>query len=168
MSKKKKSSFSKEEKALIHDMKYQLSSMGVPREEWSKIIQQELTTQRKMKHSRNPLERTSKSTGFFGKIKNKIKGVFERFISKRMSKKLGLPDGMMENMEDFEKFMESMGGDLPQGPGSPFNAMMGGGLQFDEVDKMGKQGVFVADRQDKKKMVLDLEDDVEKDFSMEF
>ena len=54
--KKKKSSLNQEDKILIGEMKEQLKMMGIPREEWSKIIQQELTFRKKYKGLANPLK----------------------------------------------------------------------------------------------------------------
>ena len=86
MSKKKKSKhfFSKEEKELIQKMKSELKLMGVPRDQWSLLIQEEL----------NKLQ---KSKGLsHSKLVDKVKDGFGKVIGKVATKKFGDFENQLE------------------------------------------------------------------------
>ncbi|MFO8017533.1 MAG: hypothetical protein R6U96_02760 [Promethearchaeia archaeon] len=168
--KNKKYQFSKEEKEFIQDMKQNLEMMGIPRDQWAKHIQQELQNKRKSEKGKSPLSGKSKIGKFFSKIRQKIEKFFFNLFKKRM-----MPKELLEAEETFEDMFgenpfEAMSGE------NPFEALSGdnqfGSMskqekelmdllnpmgRMQQVDKLGNQGTFVADRKDKKKQIVDLE-----------
>jgi hypothetical protein len=139
MSKKKKHkhSFSKEEKDLIQKMKNDLKMMGVPRDQWSIYIQEELRARQKSKGIRR------------SKFLNKIKEGFGKVVGKVASKKFGDFD---QELGEFEEF-------LKQGSQDEMDFMnkMFSNIKFDNINDLGKYGTTLKKQPQEKKMVVDLD-----------
>lgn len=152
-SKKSKSSLTEKDKQFIREMKEYLKMMGIPREEWSKIIQTELKNQKRFKSFKGLLGQDKEEKGIFGKVKNKIGKVVNKVAAKRM----GMDADALEQMADMF--------------GNPFDSMEGGGnldmmnpffpkVDFEDVDELGSDGAtFVMDRPDKKRMIVEFDDE---------
>ncbi|MBD3342098.1 MAG: hypothetical protein GF353_23560 [Candidatus Lokiarchaeota archaeon] len=159
MRKGKKHRFSEEEKQLIKEMKSQLSMMDVPREEWSSIIQRELKHQQKLKKkTQKSSEPKSGISAVVDNIKKKIKNaIFKLFKKRLIPKELRGKEGQLEDfLEMFDGNME----DLSRDDLNMMNAMMGG-FQMKDVDDMSSHGTFVAERPDKKRMIVSFDDEEE-------
>jgi len=139
MSKKEKikHSFSKEEKELIQKKKRELRSMGVPRDQWSFYIQQELSMLKKSKGIRR------------SKFMNKINKGFSKVVQKVVSKKLGNFKDQLEEFEDLFKqgSQDEMG----------FMNEMFSDIRFDNINDLGKNGTTLKKVPQKKKIVVDLD-----------
>ncbi|MGV9172039.1 MAG: hypothetical protein ACOC35_05685 [Promethearchaeia archaeon] len=169
--KNKKYRFSKKEKQFIQDMKQNLEMMGIPRDQWARLIQQELQNKRKSEKGTGPLNEKSKIGKFFSKIRHKIEKFFFNLFKKRM-----MPEELLEAEEAFEEMFGENPFDTMSGGQNPFEALSGdqqfGSMskqerelmdlmnpmgRMQQVDKLGNQGTFVADRKDKKKKIVDLD-----------
>ena len=139
MSKKKKTkhSFSIEEKEIIQKKKNELSAMGVPRDQWSLYIQQELSMLKKSKGIRN------------SKFMNKVSGGLGKVVQKVASKKLGNFKDQLGEFEDLFK----------QGSQDEMDFMnnMFSDIKFENIDDLGKNGTTFKNLPQKKKMVVDLD-----------
>lgn len=173
----KKHRFSKKEKEFIQDMKQNLAMMGIPRDQWAKIIQQELQNKRKTEKGKGPLSEKSKIGKFFSNIRKKIERFFFNLFKKRM-----MPKELLDAEEAFEEMFGENPFDAMSGQ-NPFDALSSGESfgpmseeekelmnllnpmgKMQKVDKMGGQGTFVADRKDKKKQIVELDfEDAEDD-----
>ncbi|MEJ2248334.1 MAG: hypothetical protein P8Y70_02330 [Candidatus Lokiarchaeota archaeon] len=153
MVKGKRNSFSKEEKQIIQNMKNQLSMMKVPREEWSSIIQEELTQHRKMKSKSSK----GRITKIFEKIWQKILKIFFKLTSKEYR----------ENADEFDQIFNMLEKVQEEGGFAESNEMMRllnpePNTDRENLDKLGnKHGTFVKDRPDKKKKIIEFDDDLE-------
>ena len=138
MSKKKsKHTFSEEEKELIRNMKNDLQMMGVPRDQWSLFIREELRMRQKSK-------------GYHGlKFMNKIKDRFDKVVQKAASKRFGDFGGNVEGIEDF--FKQSSQDEID------FMNKMFPDVKFDNIEDLGKHGTTLKKIPRKKKMVVDLD-----------
>ncbi len=132
MSKKKKTkhSFSIEEKELIQKTKSELRSMGVPQDQWSLYIQQELSMLKKSKGIRH------------SKFMNKVSEGFGKVVQKVASKKLGNFKDQLGEFEDLFK----------EGSQDEMDFM-----KFENVDDLGKNGATFKKDPQKKKMVVNLD-----------
>ncbi len=138
MSKKKtKHSFSKEEKELIQKAKKELQSMGVPRDQWSFFIQQELSMSRK-----------SKGIGS-SKFMNRVNKRFGKVFQKVASKKLGNFQDQLGEFEDL--FNQGSQNDMG------FMNQMFSDIKFDNINDLGKNGTTLKKNTEKKKMVVNLD-----------
>ena len=139
MSKKKKTkyAFSTEEKELIQKKKSELRSMGVPRDQWSLYIQQELSMGKKSKGIRR------------SKFMNKINEGFGKVVQKVASKKLGNYNDQLGEFEDL----------FNQGSQDEMNFMnqMFSDIKFDNIDDLGKNGTTYKKHPQKKKIVVNLD-----------
>ena len=138
MSKKKtKHSFSIEEKEFIQKKKNELRSMGVPRDQWSLLIQQELSLLKKSKGIRR------------SKFMNKINKGFGKVVLKVASKKVGNFKDHLGEFEDLFKqgTQDEMG----------FMNQMFSDIKFDNVNDLGKNGTTFKKHPQKKKMVVNLD-----------
>ncbi len=139
MSKKEKikHSFSKEEKELIQKKKRELRSMGVPRDQWSFYIQQELSMLKKSKGIRR------------SKFMNKINKGFSKVVQKVASKKL---ENFKDQLEEFEDLFK-------QGSQDEMGFMneMFSDIRFDNINDLGKNGTTLKKVPQKKKIVVDLD-----------
>lgn len=138
MSKKKtKHSFSIEEKEFIQKKKNELRSMGVPRDQWSLLIQQELSLLKKSKGIRR------------SKFMNKINKGFGKVVLKVASKKVGNFKDQLGEFEDLFKqgTQDEMG----------FMNQMFSDIKFDNVNDLGKNGTTFKKNPQKKKMVVNLD-----------
>lgn len=138
MSKKKtKHSFSKEEKELIQKAKKELQSMGVPRDQWSFFIHQELSMSRK-----------SKGIGS-SKFMNRVSKRFGKVFQKVASKKLGNFQDQLGGFED----LFNQGSQNEMG----FMNQMFSDIKFDNINDLGKNGTTLKKNPEKKKMVVNLD-----------
>ncbi len=139
MSKKKKSkhSFSKEEKELIHKMKSELKLMGISRDQWSLLIQEELNKLQKSKGLSN------------SKLVNKVKEGFGKVIGKVATKRFGDFDNQLQEFEEM----------LKQGTQDEMNFMntMFSDLNFNNINNLGKHGTTMKKVPKKKKIIVDLD-----------
>jgi len=138
MSKKKiKHSFSKEEKEFIQKKKSELRSMGIPRDQWSFFIQQELSMLKNPKGIRS------------SKFMNKVSKGLGKVVQKVASRKLGNLQDQMGEFEDLFKqgSQDEMG----------FMNNMFSDIKFDNVDDLGKNGTTLKKQSQKKKMVVNLD-----------
>ncbi|MEE9377317.1 MAG: hypothetical protein V3V33_04695 [Candidatus Lokiarchaeia archaeon] len=138
MSKKKtKHSFSIEEKELIQKTKNELRSRGVPRDQWSAYLQQELSMLKKSKGIRRP------------KFMNKINEGFGKVVQKFASRKLGNYKDQLEEFEDLFK----------QGSQDEMDFMnkMFSDIKFDNFNDLGKNGTTLKKLPQKKKIVVNLD-----------
>jgi len=139
MNKKKKTkhSFSIEEKELIQKTKSELISMGVPRDQWSLYIQQELSMLKKSKGIRH------------SKFMNKVSEGFGKVVQKVASKKLGNFKDQLGEFEDL--FREGSQDEMD------FMNKMFSDIKFENVDDLGKNGATFKKHPQKKKMVVNLD-----------
>ncbi len=138
MSKKKtKHSFSLEEKELIQKRKNELRSMGIPRDQWSLFIQQELSMLKKSKGIRR------------SKFMNKISKGVGNFVQKVASKKLG---NFKDQFDEFEDLFKQGSQDEMGFPNSMFSD-----IKFDNINDLGKNGASLKNLSQKKKIVVDLD-----------
>ncbi len=138
MSKKKtKHSFSTEEKEFIQKKKNELRSMGVPRDQWSFFIQQELSMLKKSKGIRR------------SKFMNKINKGFGKVVQKVASKKFGNFKDQLEEFEDLfnQGSQDEMG----------FMNKMFSDIKFDNINDLGKNGTTLKNLPQKKKIVVNLD-----------
>ena len=77
----KKHIFSEEQKQTIRELKKILESSGVPREQWSQIIQSELHCSKTPKEFSPGLLKKAQSHKISYRIKNKIENWFQKIIS---------------------------------------------------------------------------------------
>ncbi len=138
MSKKKpKHSFSKEEKEFIQKRKNELRSMGIPRDQWSLFIQQELSMLKKSKGIRR------------SKFMNKINTGIGKVVQKVASKKLG---NFQDQLEEFEDLFKQGSQDAMGFPNAMFSD-----IKFDNINDLGKNGASLNKLSQKKKIVVDLD-----------
>lgn len=153
MVKGKRSSLSEEEKQILTNMKHQLSMMGVPREEWSSIIQEEITLHRQTRSKSS--KQKSRITKFFEKIWQKIVKSFFKLTSKEYR----------ENADEFDQMFEMMENTQREGNFSQKNNMMGMFNQLPDKERLeslgDEHGTFVTDRPDKKKIIVEFDDDID-------
>ena len=156
MGKEKKYKFSKEEKEIIQELKNQLSYMGIPREEWSSIIQKELVRYKKAKSKSEKLKDQKGIPSFINKLKEKG----QKFLFKLFSKR-HLDDDLLRNQESLDKlydmFDDSMG-NLSAEEMKLMNSLFPN-IPEKKVDDLGNHGTFIANRPDKKKMIVHFEDE---------
>jgi len=151
MAKKKRNKykFSDEEKQLIQDLKRQLSAAGVPRNQWSYLIQRELEFRRQSR--KTPGIPKGKLGKVLKKPLEKVQGAFQKFATKRMAKEFG----------DFSGMFGESSGELSEEESKLMDAMFSGiGLGVPKVDEelIGKHGTFVSERPDKKRKIVNLGD----------
>ncbi|MFW9971174.1 MAG: hypothetical protein ACFFDF_13355 [Candidatus Odinarchaeota archaeon] len=138
--KKRKYSFSKKEKELIQKLRSELKMMGVPRDQWSAHIQQELSMRQK-----------SKGIGR-SKFMNAIKGRFGKVVQKVASKRFGNYDDQMGKFEDF--FKQDSQDEMD------FMNKMFSDIRFENINDLGKDGTTLKKSPENKKVVdLDFLDD---------
>jgi len=138
MSKKKsKHIFSIEEKELMQKKKNELRSMGVPRDQWSFYIQQELSILKKSKGIRR--------SKFMKKINEGVGKVFQKVVSK----KLGNFKDQMEEFEDL--FNQDSQNEMD------FMNKMFSDINFDNINDLGKGGTTFKKFPQKKKIVVNLD-----------
>ena len=138
MSKKKtKHSFSIEEKELIQKTKNELRSRGVPRDQWSAYLQQELSMLKKSKGIRR------------SKFMNKINEGFGKVVQKVVSKKLGNYKDQLGEFEDL--FKQGSQDDMD------FMNKMFSDIKFNNFNDLGKNGTTLKKLPQKKKIVVDLD-----------
>lgn len=148
----KKSNLSNQDKEFIREMKDYLKMMGVPRDQWSKIIQEELMQKKKFKGIQR-LQRTGNNpSGVIGTLKGKI----GKFVTKATAKRMGVDQNVLNQMTDvFKNPFEGMSGD-EMDMLNPFLS----DIDFEDVDGLGKDGgTFVMERLDKKRMIVDFDDE---------
>ena len=135
--KKSKHSFSKEEKALIQKMKNDLKLRGVPRDQWSLYIQEELRMRQKSKG----IVRS--------KFMNKIRDRFVKIVRKVASKKFG---DFGDQLKEFEDLLKQGSQDEMD-----FMNMMFPNVKFENIDDLGKHGTTLKKVPPKKNMIVDLD-----------
>jgi len=153
--KRKKYIFSDEEKQIIKQMKDELSMMGVPREEWSTHIQEALNFRKKMKNfPKEPKEKTGLSK-FFDTVKEKVINLFQKLLPKRFR----MFDGDLGDM------MEDLYGEMsPEDMEMMDEFLMGGQGQIaPDINQIGKHGTFINERSDKKRMIVEFDDDLDEE-----
>lgn len=150
--KHKKRAFSEEQKQKIKQLKNRLLAKGVPREEWSSIIQQELMLQGLMKKNSTAYKEKVEPLSPFKQIRQDFSGFLKRIVLKRFHIK---NDVLMKKMfeDTIEEFsdeeMELADSQLPN-------------FKAKNIEKLKLHGTFIADRPDKKRMIVDLDDEDEK------
>lgn len=138
MSKKKtKHSFSTEEKEFIQKKKIELRSMGVPRDQWSFFIQQELSM------LKNP-----KGIGR-SKFMNKVSKGLGKVVQKVASRKLG---NFQDQLGEFEDLFKQGSQDEMSFMNNIFSD-----VRFDNIDDLGKNGISLKKHPEKKKIVVNLD-----------
>jgi hypothetical protein len=138
MSKKKtKHTFSIEEKELIQKKKIELRSMGIPRDQWSFYIQQELSMLKKSKGIRR------------SKFMNKMTKGIGKVVQKVAFKKLG---NFKDQLGDFEDLFKQGSQDEMD-----FMNKMFSDIKFDNINDLGKDGTTLKKLSQKKKIVVDLD-----------
>lgn len=147
--KTRKSSLTDEEKQMIQNMKQELKTMGVPREEWAEYIQQELTYRRNMERRPGKKKETG-ITGWLRKLWQKVVGWFFKQTAKRYTQN-------EELLEEFYKMMEDP--HQPTEEEKEFMDMLNPSLEFEDVDKLGQGGASINENSDKKRVVLDMDDE---------
>ncbi|MBD3194427.1 MAG: hypothetical protein GF317_05180 [Candidatus Lokiarchaeota archaeon] len=147
---KKKSVFTPEEKELIRSLKNELKMMGVPREEWSRQIQQELTFRRSMRQDQQSGGSKSGFGGFLQKIWQKIVGWFFKLSTRNLQQD-------QEMMDEFYKMFEQA--QQPSEEEKKLMEMFSPNVQFDDVDALGKGGATVGKKSDKKRMIVEFDDE---------
>ena len=135
--KKKKHIFSIEEKEIIQKKKNELRSMGVPRDQWSFYIQQELSMGKKSKGIRR------------SRFMNKINEGFGKVVQKVAFKKLGNFKDQLEEFEDL--FNQDSQNEMN------FMSKMFSDISFDNINDLGKGGTTFKKLPQKKKIVVDLD-----------
>lgn len=143
---KRKSSLTDEDRKIIREMKEELSMMGVPREDWSYYIQQELVKRKKEKSK----GKKSWFSKIFDKIKSKISGFFQKLMMKRFN--------IDENY--FNELMEgSMGGrgGFPSAQDEFMDSVYEDGLDDDEIEELGKKSTTLKPNQ--KRMIISFDEE---------
>src|SRR6056297_1803813 len=79
---------SNEEKQIVKEMKSQLKMMGVPRDNWAKMIQDEISRQRKASGGKK--KKRGKISSFFHRIFTRIKKMFSNVFTRLMLKRQGI------------------------------------------------------------------------------
>ncbi len=152
----KKRRFSEKELQIIKETRIQLSAMRVPRDQWSRYIQEELNSRKRGKligDLLNPYAK--KDSGFTSTIKSKLGKVFKRFLSRRLASQFDMPDDQIRKiMEMFSGSPEQMINDSMD----PFGVFFPK-LDKPNDDKLGKQGTFVVNRPDKKEKIIEFDDE---------
>ncbi|MHA1803431.1 MAG: hypothetical protein ACTSU4_02725 [Promethearchaeota archaeon] len=148
MKKAKKYTFSDEERQIIRELKKKLPEMGIPREEWSYYIQQELILRKKEARKKNSDKKPSTFKKMINKIRKSAESRFQSFLAKRMN----MDDATLKNM---------FGEGLPEFSEGEMDLMS---AMFSQVDipkeeQLSKHGTFVVERSDKKRMIVDFEDE---------
>ena len=145
---KKKHTFTTEEKELIHQMKAELQMMGVPKDQWSIMIQDALKAQQKLKKFTKKRE---KEAGLGGAIQ-RVRGKIEEKVQKVISKKYGMGGSMDELFGDIgeETFKEGM---------EFMNNLLFGAPP--DIKNISDHGTFLGERPDKKRMIVHFDDEEE-------
>lgn len=146
--KHKRHKFTEEEKKIIRELKKELSNTGIPREEWSHQIQQELLLRQKSAKKAKSEAEKSIFQKAIDKIKSKIESVFQKFLAKRMRM-------------DQDAFKELFGDSFPEMGDSEMDLMntMFSQVEVPKREQLSKYGTFVAERSDKKRMIIKFDDE---------
>ena len=145
----RKSSLSEDEKKLIQKLKEELKLMEVPREEWAQYIQQEITHRRNLERNSKPKEKIG-FMGWLNKIWKKIVGWFFKQTAKRYTQNEDL-------LQDFYNMME---GEYEMSEEERiFLDMLNPNVDFEDVDKLGQGGASINGENDKKRVILDWDDE---------
>ncbi|TXT55487.1 MAG: hypothetical protein BAJALOKI2v1_670003 [Promethearchaeota archaeon] len=142
---KRKSNLTDEDRKIIRELKEELSMMGVPRDEWSYYIQQELVRRKKEKSK----GKKSWFSKVFDKIKSKISGFFQKLMMKRFNIDENYLNELMEG---------SMGGGgFPSAQDEFMDSVYKDGLDNEEIEELGKQSTTL--KPDQKRMVISFDDE---------
>lgn len=152
MSKRKhNSSLTNKEREIVRNMKHELEMMGVPRKEWAKYIQKEINFLRRS-HEREGKEKKSGIIHWVKKLWEKIVGWFFKQTAKRYTQN-------EELLEEFYKIMEEPY--EPTEDDKKLMEMFSPNVEFKNVDKLGEGGASLNEAEDKKRVLVDLDDDLE-------
>jgi len=158
MGPRQKKSLSDKDKQFIREMKTYLQMIGIPRDQWSKIIQEELQQQRRSKVMQGILNPQKEGSGIFGEIKAKIGKNINKFSARRM----GVDDIAFDKLaEVFNNPFET----TSKNEINFFNPFFSN-LLSDNIEELGKGGSkFAMEHSEKKRMIvdLDLDDDLEEE-----
>lgn len=146
--KRKRHNFTVDERKIIQELKQELSNTGIPREEWSHQIQQELLLRQKSAKKAKSEAEKSVFQKVVDKIKSKIESIFQKFMAKRMKM-------------DQDAFKELFGDSFPEMGDSEMDLMnaMLSQVEVPKKEQLNKHGTFVAERSDKKRMIIEFDDD---------
>ncbi|MHA1489537.1 MAG: hypothetical protein ACTSRI_07770 [Promethearchaeota archaeon] len=147
--KKKKYVFNEEEKLLIRELKNHLSITGVPREEWSSFIQQELNLQKRTKRPLTSFKNKSNSFGFFRRFSKKIENIFQKILSKRFN----------FNNKAFEEMFKGENSDIFSDNMNLIDSFIFDLSDNKKIEDLGKHGTFIKERPDKKRKIVHFDDD---------
>ncbi len=146
--KRNKYKLTDEERETIHEVKKQLSNAGIPRSEWSYHIQQELMLRKKQARK----DRSKGESSFFQNLIENFRGRIEKIFQKFMAKRMNMDQQALD-----ELFGDSMAG----GPEMEMDMMKAifSNVEIPKEDQLEKHGTFVAEREDKKRMIIDFDDE---------
>ncbi len=154
---------SNEEKQIVKEMKSQLKMMGVPRDNWAKMIQDEISRQRKASGGKK--KKRGKISSFFHRIFTRIKKMFSTVFTRLMLKRQGIDmdNKQLNEMADImmgNKGIEDMDSDtMAEMMSSMMGPQMGGISQPNSksIQDIQRKGTVLSDKQKKKKKIIDIE-----------
>lgn len=149
-----KHGLTEEDKQIIRRMKSELSSIGIPREQWSAYIQQELQLRKGSHASRRFSKNNGELHGILGTFRGKINNLFQRFLKKRLLK-------MGQNEESFEDMLDLFNSSRDGSPYDESNIMnsLFPSTNLKPPNNLDKHGTFITERSDKKSMIINFDDD---------
>lgn len=153
MSRDKKStnSLSEEEKQILRKVKQGLNNQGIPRDQWSSLIQSEISSFRiSQKKQKKAMKKKSPVILALKRIGKKIQT--------RIMKKLMKRQGQYSD-EEIDRMMKAMTGEIPPEMAMP-NV-----IPDTRIEDAGKHGTFLTSVQDhtRKKVEVFFDDDEEDD-----
>ncbi len=151
--KQKKYTFTEEEKQLIRQLKEQFSMRGVPRAQWSLFIQQELMFQKK---SKKVGQKTS-SSGISKMFKGKIESLIQKIVKNKASKLFNHAGNSLEDILDLIE--DPLKNTFSEDKGLANSLLSGYNVKIE--NNLGKHGTFISERKDKKRMIVNFDDDDE-------
>ncbi|MHA1725897.1 MAG: hypothetical protein ACTSYC_11375 [Promethearchaeota archaeon] len=148
MTKTKRDKFSEEERQIIRELRKKLPEMGIPREEWSHYIQQELILRKKEARKKKSEKAPSTFKRMMNKIRKRAESRFQSFLAKRMN----------VNETAFKELFGDEFSEFSEGEMDLMNAMFSQ-VNIPKEEELSKHGTFVAERSDKKRMIVSFEDE---------
>jgi len=155
---KKSASLSEEERQIIFRKKLELNQMEVPRKEWARIIQGEITNFRKQQQKKTRKNQDLGKLGnAFRSTWRKLKKIFLKILTKRALKgQSGVSDEMLDQMLE----MATEGKD----PNDIYARMFSGMQTSMNSNAREESLIFTGETsQNRKKMIVTFDDDAEDD-----
>lgn len=140
------------QKQAIKELKKILESSGVPREQWSQIIQCELNRSKTPKKCSPGLLKKAESNKISYRIKNKIENWFQKIISGQFISK--------ENVGNIDESFKAFQNDLPSKNDALSDLLFSKNFS-QNLENLGNHSTFVMDRPDKKRKLVKFDDNTD-------